>query len=624
MVEPRSRDESPESSNFTFTNSDFIINDSDAFRNFFGLDDGLVGTNPTTSYDAISAFGKQFGEPLYSFETANMHEFTNRPTTAFLHNGHDNSFGFHDGTTVEDMYGRVPSFSVEGTSSAASAQLSSADSRNSSPNWTTSNRIEDQIVQIPQQRQGQLALHRMAQLPLRTAPSAAAGLSMAGRPAQTQFSQSAGVNPTNASTEMNGNEADHVELQQHASVSWKRPSATSSLASRRQRRPAALSNLRSNSFQGVSPASPSSATTPDQGLRRIKSSVGLINGRVHKTSNPSLQKSPLSLTFADDEAISHHKLARQKSSLANLRGTPSSNGKTVAPPSPSSPFHVNSSPEGHGSLWTPLHPSLDESAWCSSPTAAGHGQAAPYASPPGTPFDSLHKLVNIPSPFGVSPTGRSFGGPSATGTLTSGPTSLATTPLASPPAQQHQQQYLSQPAVPAPQWLQVLGPHAPSQQQQPMVYADPRMMNPNFAMGPPGHPQQQTTMVPRHGYPVAYQLQPAAYSVPMPMNMPMSVPLGFDYPFPPATTEYMHHPQQQQQRYIPYLNTNSNSNTGANITSGGAIAKPPQELEIHEYSPREPADPSVMPPKGAGKVGGQQQPRNYIFTNQGPEHFGSP
>lgn len=43
------------------------------------------------------------------------------------------------------------------------------------------------------------------------------------------------------------------------------------------------------------------------------------------------------------------------------------------------------------------------------------------------------------------------------------------------------------------------------------------------------------------------------------------------------------------------------------------------ELLIHEYSPREPADPSVMAPKSKPAV-----PRTYTFTNHGPEHFSSP
>jgi len=97
-----------------------------------------------------------------------------------------------------------------------------------------------------------------------------------------------------------------------------------------------------------------------------------------------------------------------------------------------------------------------------------------------------------------------------------------------------------------------------------------------------------------HGYPIAYQMQPA-----------YSAPMGYDYPFPPA--DYMQ--QQQQPNYVPF-------GTNAQHSS---ITKPRQELEIHEYSPREPVDPSVLPPKA--KFG--SQPKNYIFTNQGPEHFSS-
>ncbi|KAF2761566.1 hypothetical protein EJ05DRAFT_176632 [Pseudovirgaria hyperparasitica] len=121
------------------------------------------------------------------------------------------------------------------------------------------------------------------------------------------------------------------------SGSFKQAMPPASIAARRQRRPAPLgaSATRSASYTPGMPGSPSNASqtslNAEQNLRRIRSSQGMNAGRVQKNSTGSAQHSPI--TFAFNAAINSPKFARE---LASAVSTPGGNGN-FAPPTPQTP-----------------------------------------------------------------------------------------------------------------------------------------------------------------------------------------------------------------------------------------------------------------------------------------------
>ncbi|KAF9740953.1 hypothetical protein PMIN06_011613 [Paraphaeosphaeria minitans] len=108
----------------------------------------------------------------------------------------------------------------------------------------------------------------------------------------------------------------------------------SSIAARRQKRPATLNanSFRSASYSGSMPSPGNNNNNSDHTLRRIRSS-GIGNpGRVQKPQPGSAQRSPMSLTFS--EAASSPKFQR---TLSSSSITTVGLGGSMAPPTPQTP-----------------------------------------------------------------------------------------------------------------------------------------------------------------------------------------------------------------------------------------------------------------------------------------------
>ena len=131
----------------------------------------------------------------------------------------------------------------------------------------------------------------------------------------------------------------------------RRPGPSLNIAARRKRpRPAALGNaaLRAQSMRGPMPASPTVdgvSTGPGSPVRRIRSAgngCNSIAGRVQKPTSASVQRSPLnhsSFLQANMLEASH---ASQSGVTTKAPLPPASNAQDFPPPTPSSPWDVES------------------------------------------------------------------------------------------------------------------------------------------------------------------------------------------------------------------------------------------------------------------------------------------
>ena len=189
------------------------------------------------------------------------------------------------------------------------------------------------------------------------------------------------------------------------------------LAARRQRRPAALgaAALRSSSYTTSGTSSPQSAnflSSPDGNLRRVKSSTGVLHGRVQKSGSSS-QRSPYNTSFAE---ASKSPNSDNKSSTTSVNGfvrvePADSDSKTPITPSsdfcPASlqstdmttqlsmqgvsfpSFRLNMSHENVYTEWPDMpetSTTTDSSSWLNMPSTADTSLS--YASPPHTPMNS--------------------------------------------------------------------------------------------------------------------------------------------------------------------------------------------------------------------------------------------
>lgn len=181
-----------------------------------------------------------------------------------------------------------------------------------------------------------------------------------------------------------------IQTRQPSTDGFKQPTQPSSIASRRQRQPAALdaSTLRSASYTSGMPVSPGANQTRDveHNLRRIRS-VGVTNpGRVQKSAPGSAQRSPLNFTFA--EAAASPKFARQASGFATVGPVGS-----LAPPTPLTPNEMARFPYWQSNTVIRSHAPMPEHSspeslnvsWSMEPSSAGLYSNA--ASPPTTPLD---------------------------------------------------------------------------------------------------------------------------------------------------------------------------------------------------------------------------------------------
>ncbi|KAJ8110120.1 hypothetical protein OPT61_g6953 [Boeremia exigua] len=188
----------------------------------------------------------------------------------------------------------------------------------------------------------------------------------------------------NSSTSNLANNMDAIHIRNGTPDDFKQLTQTSSIAVRRQKRPAALNSsaMRSASY---TPGMPSPAG-PDHTLRRIRS-TGIANagGRVQKSRPGSAQPSPMVSSFS--EAAASPKFARTFSSSST---TTLGNNGSLAPPTPLTPQEMGfywqppGSARPHG---MPEHSSPESlnTNWSTEPFSANVNIKS--GSPPSTPLD---------------------------------------------------------------------------------------------------------------------------------------------------------------------------------------------------------------------------------------------
>lgn len=196
----------------------------------------------------------------------------------------------------------------------------------------------------------------------------------------------------NSSTSNLASNIEAIQIRNGTPDDFKQLSQTSSIAVRRQKRPAALNSsaMRSASY---TPGMPSPGGNPDHTLRRIRS-TGIPNaaGRIQKSQPGSAQRSPMISSFS--EAAASPKFARTFSSSST---TTFGNNGSLAPPTPLTPqemgfyWQPHASARPHG---MPEHSSPESlsTAWSTEPYSASVNVKS--GSPPSTPLD-LHRLNHV-------------------------------------------------------------------------------------------------------------------------------------------------------------------------------------------------------------------------------------
>ncbi|KAM0723230.1 hypothetical protein Q7P37_001430 [Cladosporium fusiforme] len=403
-------------------------------------------------------------------------------------------------------------------------------------------------------------------------------------------------------------------------ATFKSPTPSASLATRRQRTKPAPLALRSQSYSaGSQPGSPGQMPqnqpqqhyanpVPAQPLRRIKSSNminGVAQGRIQKSNPGSSQRSPLNFSFQD--AMNSPKGARHLSSH---------NGHSLVPPTPLSPReYARADATKHMQHWQSSsgqfgrQASISESDTESVPNVpVVSGVSDNFSSPPHTPLYppqpqfaqqrvGKHIITENTPPQSAPATQQSF----------------ASNSFMPPPPHNHSAQQQSA-AMPPPQTSQqtlqdmfpsfataTLGPEpqfsigdmSMSQHPQFTLTASEPMGNPqmHFPLGGMPMVDQSGNFMPQPHY----QLVPHPPPMPPASAPPLNQTPPMHYPFPVTTTP------------SPGLHMN------AHVSKPAA---PQPELFVHEYRPPADVKRAVTPRKVAA-----DGPKNYTFANQTPEHF---
>lgn len=351
-----------------------------------------------------------------------------------------------------------------------------------------------------------------------------------------------------------------IQTRQPSTDGFKQPTQPSSIASRRQRRPAALdsSTLRSASYTSGMPVSPGSNQTRDveHSLRRIRS-VGVTNpGRVQKSAPGSAQRSPLNFTFA--EAAASPKFARQASGFATVGPAGS-----LAPPTPLTPnemvrfpyWQSNTVIRSHAPMPEHSSPESLNVSWSMEPSSAG--LYSNTASPPTTPLD-MGQLNQ--ARFSNAPLYRD-------------------TPPQSAPATQ--QCFPRATFMPLPQQTTEFHPsyELAIAQPKPSHFRRPSLPDTGHVGLNESHMQ--------------FPVQPA--------NIAGDLQLSYNY--------------QYKEGAMNGFQKNFMASSSQESLPGQPSASMP-EFFVHEYSPPQAAGRTSLPPRSL-----ETQPKNYIFANQGPHDF---
>ena len=399
-----------------------------------------------------------------------------------------------------------------------------------------------------------------------------------------------------------------------------------SLAQRRRKQPANISATASRSYSSShTPLSASdrnnSTTDPAEArLRRIKSSGTLVNsGRVQKSG----QRSPLQWSFGEGSQHLSRQLSTSSLNAAILK--PEENGMfghgPILPPyQMHSHTHHPSNSSGLTHMTIPEDNSQNVESLCSrlpSTSDTPHtsvSQSLPqtaktsksYASPPHSPMDAsqmaamhLHHTggpnSQLPGFPGFQPQPAPYQFP-AHGLISPHNTPNQPQDQAAQPSFSTEDLLLN--SIPIPQHLDshpqfVVSDNIPS----------------HFTSGPPPMP----TMSNDPGFAMHPQ-QPQSQPQPQPQQpLPQWVMNGMH---PIANNQAIQHvePSQPHAQHHFIWSTPCENGVQHNEQSPG------EDLQIHQFTPQNPVEPSALPPKQKGTSPRQ----NYSFQNFGPDFYSSP
>lgn len=405
-------------------------------------------------------------------------------------------------------------------------------------------------------------------------------------------------------------------------TAMRRPSSTtSSLAARRHRRPAALGlhTFRSSSHSAVGPQSPRSAGLAmpnDPHLRRIKSSTGVLSGRIQKSAASSAPRSPMHFSEA---APSPNPLSRHISASSALASESQDDHAGVGqdPLTPLSPPPYSAPPSSLPSATMPMTEvgnEMLENIWnympnTSTSTVFSFTPGPPresgfhYSSPPQTPMETS-QFANMRIRNNSGPHFFPVGPDSASGWTTAFAQSdaMAIDSVARPPTGQQPSAMKQSPGFSGPPsgsetnpaLMASLGrpslPQVPEATPYPptMIFGAPAIHA--SADLPSGH-SRHPFAGPPHG-------QPAPSQHAMPIQQPAAPPTH--YPSSSMDTSMPPPPQPTVPSTTPRE----------------------KALAVQEFVPRELAEPSALPPRLTPSSA--RSSKNYQFNNSFSHDYDPP
>ena len=462
---------------------------------------------------------------------------------------------------------------------------------------------------------------------------------------------------------------DNVEVKPHAleNKASQQSIGHPSLAQRRQRRPAPLGPLggRSTSHSLTTPASPKSAQpqSSERQLRRARSSIGVMNGRVQKPGfSVSAQRSPLSLTFSESTASSKLSKSLSSRSMTSLSVETLSRTNSLVPITPvSPPAEEEDSKEdttakvschmGHDSGF-----SMDDSVWANMPNtsdtttgsvwsshvplSATTDHFEKYASPPETPLQP-QQASSVPYPpqhgqFSMPPSNTPYGSHWQHSFQVT-PRSHQYTPMQSatmnfqlhPTAHQAEEQMQTNVPQHRRQGSNSKRGNVPEFNSDPNVSAVHNHALSYEATNAPGIHQYQLVAqqyAPQH-HPQHQEQYHQQYSA-MHQSSESQPQSQRTLSSPQQQLTHPHKLSQTPVQYVFHMGDSDMANvdsTDSHSTVSQGTASPTrvsqsQELMIQQFSPREPVDPSRLPPK----MKLNEPPKHFEFQTCGPESFSSP
>ena len=446
---------------------------------------------------------------------------------------------------------------------------------------------------------------------------------------------------------------DMEEVDFHAfersSAPSKLAAPSSSLAGRRQRRPAALGStaFRSSSYNLSGPNSPHStgmSGASDANLHRIKSSTA-FGGRIQKTS----QRSPFRRSFTEASD------SPKPSSYTSNGPAAATNGDFVgvAPITPisemnsvcqagtnngviSAPFET---PDGDSKQFESLQYRLSRSAapsvtspWSAMPdTGATFDTARSYASPPRTPMDAT-RMASMHISNAAPPSNEQGLLASQTEShVPSAPLPIQQAPNSDPDVSQQRIYQFQSVAHSAPAWQQTFPSsvngwpsaiHPPLQMPTHPTLLQPYFSHPSIGDGSGDMVKQNPHVSLPSGGHVAHVYGGQQGQLNPPMQAPPEFPIG------QSRQAYMSGQPQMFHQLQPGIGNlvsppglaHGEAAVLQRPVSSSPVARSQPELQVHHYSPPHRAESATLPPKTRSNP---QERREFNFQNVFSESFTS-